>query len=143
MTLSALGRTCLPGTTLNGVPRLSSRSGRAPAGPRRYRGVVNGDALAIVDVLEAGRYEAHAGQVLAGFIEYRWMGGRRVLLHTEVLPGFAGRGVGSTMARHVLDEAVASHARVTVKCPFIRAYIERHQQYASISTALRPVDRSG
>ncbi len=103
---------------------------------------MNDAELAIVDRPEAGRYEAHADAELAGFVDYRWMGSRRVLLHTEVLPGFAGRGVGSALARHVLDEALMSHTRVTVSCPFIRAYIERHPQYASVSTPGRPVNRS-
>lgn len=89
--------------------------------------------LIITDQPAAMRYEAHVGTELAGFVEYRLLSGRRVLIHTEVLPGFAGRGIGAALARHVLDAAVASEVRVTVKCPFIRTYVERHPQYAAIA----------
>lgn len=93
--------------------------------------------LVVTDQPAAARYEAHLGTELAGFVEYRLLGGRRVLIHTEVLPGFAGRGIGAALARHVLDAAVASEVRVTVKCPFIRTYIERHPEYAAIAAPPR------
>lgn len=93
--------------------------------------------LVVMDQPAALRYEARIGAELVGFVEYRLLGGRRVLLHTEVLQGFAGRGIGAAMARHVLEAAMASDVRVTVKCPFIRAYVERHPQYAAIATPAR------
>jgi predicted GNAT family acetyltransferase len=90
--------------------------------------------LRISDHADAQRYEAHLGDALAGFLEYRRAGTRRILIHTEVLPAFGGRGIGAALARHVLDEALAAGARVTVKCPFVRAWLERHPEYASIVT---------
>ncbi|MES2210433.1 MAG: GNAT family N-acetyltransferase [Chloroflexota bacterium] len=93
--------------------------------------------LVVTDQRAAMRYEAHIGTELAGFVEYRWVGRRRVLLHTEVLPAFGGRGIGVAMARHVLEDALASELRVTVKCPFIRVYVERHPEYAAITTPPR------
>lgn len=98
---------------------------------------MDGPSPTIADRPDAGRYEAHVGGELAGFVDYRWMGDRRVLLHTEVLPAFEGRGIGSSLARHILDAAVASDTRVTVKCPFIRTYVERHPEYAGITTQPR------
>lgn len=99
--------------------------------------------LKIADRGDASRFEAHVAGELAGFVEYRWIGDRRVLLHTEVLPAFEGRGVGSSMARHILDAAAASGTRVTVKCPFIRTYVERHPEYARVTTPRRAADGSG
>jgi predicted GNAT family acetyltransferase len=92
------------------------------------------EGLTITDHLEVRRYEANLGGELAGFLEYRLAGTRRILIHTEVLPAFGGRGIGAALARHVLDEALAAHARVTVKCPFIRSWLERHEEYADIVT---------
>lgn len=89
--------------------------------------------VAVTDEPDAVRYEAHVGTELAGFVEYRLVGDRRILLHTEVLPAFGGRGIGAAMARHVLDEARASERRVTVKCPFLRTYVERHPEYRAIT----------
>ena len=90
--------------------------------------------LTVTDHAAARRYEAHLGDELAGFLEYRLAGTRRILIHTEVLPAFGGRGIGASLARHVLDEALAAGARVTPKCPFVRSWLERHPEYASIVT---------
>ncbi|MEO8470125.1 MAG: GNAT family N-acetyltransferase [Chloroflexota bacterium] len=103
----------------------------------RYRWAMDQPEPVITDHSAATRYEAHVGTELAGFVQYRLLGGRRVLIHTEVLPGFAGRGIGAALARHVLDAAIASDLRVTVKCPFIRTYVERHPQYAAIAALPR------
>jgi predicted GNAT family acetyltransferase len=94
--------------------------------------------LTIADHAAENRYEAHLGDELAGFLEYRLAGARRILIHTEVLPSFAGRGIGAALARHVLDEALATGARVTPKCPFVRAWLERHPEYVSIVTPKSP-----
>ena len=96
----------------------------------------------ITDHAEARRYEAHLGGELAGFLEYRLAGRRRILIHTEVLEAFGGRGIGAALARHVLDEAMAAGARVTAKCPFIRSWLERHPEYAAIVTP-EPTRRPG
>jgi hypothetical protein len=85
--------------------------------------------LTIDDVPDRQRYEARLAGVLAGFLEYRQVGTRRILLHTEVDDAFAGRGVGAALARHALEAARSSGTRVTVKCPFIRAWLARHPEY--------------
>lgn len=100
----------------------------------RYRSSVDPQRVTIVDHPDRLRYEARDGAELAGFVDYRRIGGRLVLVHTEVLPAFEGRGVGSALARSILDEARAMGVRVTVKCPFIRTWVERHPEYASTTT---------
>jgi hypothetical protein len=94
--------------------------------------------LTIADRAAENRYEAHLGDELAGFLEYRLAGTRRILIHTEVLPAFGGRGIGAALARHALDEAQAAGTRVTPKCPFVRAWLEHHPEYASIVTPEPP-----
>jgi uncharacterized protein len=91
--------------------------------------------LTIADRPAASRYEAHLGDQLAGFLEYRLGGARRVLLHTEVLGSFEGRGIGTALARHALEAARTSGSRVIVGCPFIRAWLERHPEYADVVVA--------
>jgi hypothetical protein len=87
---------------------------------------VNDELPVISDRVDAARYEARVDGELAGT--------RRFLLHTEVLPAFEGRGIGSALARHILDAARASGARVTVKCPFIRTWLARHPDYMDVVT---------
>ncbi|MBI2762609.1 MAG: N-acetyltransferase [Chloroflexi bacterium] len=94
-------------------------------------------APSVNDEPDALRYEAHMNSELAGFIDYEWRGDRRVLVHTEVLPGFSGEGIGSALARFAFEAALVAGRRVTVRCPFLRTYLERHPEYASISAPPR------
>jgi len=89
-------------------------------------------AVRVVDNPGASRFDAFVGDELAGFAEYRLRPGRIVFTHTEVDDAFEGHGVGSTLARGALDEARARGLGVTPLCPFIRAYIEHHDEYADL-----------
>lgn len=100
--------------------------------------------LTIADRPNVNRYEARLGDELAGFVEYRLVGTRRILLHTEVPPSFGGRGIGAALARHVLEEARATGIRVSVKCPFVAAYLKRHPEYSDVvAPALIPRSHGG
>ena len=91
-----------------------------------YRPDVEGPALEISDCPEAARYEARLGADLAGFIDYRRVSGRLLLVHTEVLPAYEGRGVASALARHVLGEARLGRERVRIMCPYLTTFVERN-----------------
>ncbi|NNU27666.1 GNAT family N-acetyltransferase [Isoptericola sediminis] len=52
--------------------------------------------------------------------------------HTEVPSELEGQGVGSALARGALDTVRARGERIVVKCPFIRAYLERHPEYQDL-----------
>ena len=84
------------------------------------------DDLTVHDAEPANRFEAEISGRLAGFVDYRRVPGRRILIHTEVLPEFEGRGVGSALARHIVDAARRDGERLTVKCPFLTAWFARH-----------------
>jgi predicted GNAT family acetyltransferase len=93
------------------------------------------DSPTITDAAEARRYELTLDGQLAGFMDYRDAGTRRrILLHTEVIPAFEGRGLGGRLARHALEDARAAGRRVTVKCPFVQSWLERHHEYDDIVT---------
>src|SRR5206468_244463 len=89
--------------------------------------------LRIVDNPDQGRYEAVLGDDLAGIVTYRRRPGHVVFLHTEVLPAFEGRGIGSRLAAGVLDDARARGLAVIPRCPFIAAYIRRHPEYGGLA----------
>ena len=93
------------------------------------------DSVEVVvrDAPEQERYEAWAGERLAGYLEYsRRDDDGLVLLHTEVLPEFEGHGIGALLARTVLDEARASGLQVDPQCPFVARWIARHQDYLDL-----------
>jgi uncharacterized protein len=88
--------------------------------------------VVISDNRDRSRYEIRLDGALAGFAEYERDTGRIVFTHTEIDPAFEGQGVGSTLARAVLDEARAAGLAVVPRCPFIRAYIDRHAEYQDL-----------
>ena len=79
------------------------------------------------------RYEAHIDGNLAGFAAYQLTDQLIVFTHTEVDPAFEGRGVGGALARGALDEVAQDDSlRVVPRCPFIKAWIARHPDYAAL-----------
>lgn len=79
------------------------------------------------------RWEAHDRDgTLAGFAAYVSTEDMVVFTHTEVDPTFEGRGVGSALARAALQDAREHRTRVMPLCPFIKAWIHRHPEYADL-----------
>lgn len=78
---------------------------------------------------DARRYELRLGGKMAGYVAYRTNPGRITFTHTVVYPGHEGEGLGSRLARHVLDDAVARGETIVPVCPFISAYLKRHPEY--------------
>lgn len=99
--------------------------------------------LQISDLPEAHRYEARRGGEVVGFVDYRWVGGRRVLIHTEVPVALEGQGIGSALARYVLAFARDHDERVSIKCPYLRTFIERHPEYAPNAEGRIPKREAG
>jgi len=101
------------------------------------------DDLVVVDEPSQQRYVARLGDQVVGFAEYRTVqGGRVILFHTEVDPSVEGRGVGGRLASGVLDDIRARGLRVTIKCPFIAAYVARHPEYSDLPVELEARPRT-
>ena len=69
------------------------------------------------------------------YLTYRRKSDNILLAHTEVPEVFRGRGYGSVLAKHALDEARKDGLGVIVKCPFVTAWLRRHHQYDDIIVA--------
>jgi predicted GNAT family acetyltransferase len=96
------------------------------------RDEILGRVETIADNPAAERYELHQGGRLAAVAEYRTIRGTRVFHHTEVDPEFEGRGMGSRLARHVLDDVRARGFPTRIKCPFLLTWIKRHPEYGDL-----------
>lgn len=87
--------------------------------------------LSAYDVIEneaAKRFEIHIGEHVA-FVDYMKAGSNIIYSHTDVPPALEGNGVGSKLAKHVLDYAVANGYKVQPLCPFIARYVREHEEY--------------
>ncbi|WP_335970989.1 MULTISPECIES: GNAT family N-acetyltransferase [Streptomycetaceae] len=88
--------------------------------------------LTVIDVPAAHRYEARAGDNLAGVASYLRGDSVIAFVHTEVQEGYEGRGVGSALARAALDDARARGLGVLAICPFIDGWIGKHPEYEDL-----------
>ena len=95
-------------------------------------------SIEVHDNAAASRYELLLDGAVVGFSEYRDRDGRRIFVHTIVEPAHGGRGLGNRLARAALDDALAREMPVVARCPFIRAWIERHPDYAERLATLAP-----
>ena len=93
------------------------------------------DDIRVTDAPAASRFEVFVGDELAGFVTYRRSPGRIVFIHTEVFDKWEGHGVGSALARGVLDNARANGLQVVPRCPFIKGYIDHHAEYQDLVRA--------
>jgi predicted GNAT family acetyltransferase len=92
----------------------------------------NGETIEIVDHPDESRFQVRVGGREAGSAYYRLEPGRVAVTHTEIDPEFEGQGVGSAMARTVLDEIRDRQQTVVPLCPFIAGYIKRHPEYTDL-----------
>jgi predicted GNAT family acetyltransferase len=83
------------------------------------------------DNTERNRFELDADGHIA-FSNYKRADGVLTILHTEVPKALEGRGIGSALIRGVLDNARSQGLKVIAVCPFAKAYIERHPEYADL-----------
>jgi uncharacterized protein len=67
-----------------------------------------------------------------GLAPYQRRGEQFVFTHTEVDPDAGGSGIGSTLVRGALDDVRARELRAVPLCPFVRAWIDRHPDYADL-----------
>ncbi len=90
--------------------------------------------LTIKDNPEEHRFEAvdESGR-LAAFSSYRRHDDRIVFTHTETDNAFEGQGVGSRLVREALDAVREEGLHVVAQCPFVKAWIERHPEYADLT----------
>lgn len=78
-----------------------------------------------------GRFEISSDASVA-VLDYALSDGRITFVHTGVPPELEGRGIGTRLARAGLEYARREGLAVVPKCPFIRAYIERHPEYRDL-----------
>ena len=90
--------------------------------------------VSIVHNRKGNQFEATvAGQVAVA--QYMLDRGTIYLTHTEVPADLRGRGIAQALARGAFAHARAEGLRVVALCPFMRQWVERHEEYASLLRA--------
>ncbi|HET6381629.1 MAG TPA: GNAT family N-acetyltransferase [candidate division Zixibacteria bacterium] len=79
------------------------------------------------------RYELTVDGQAAGHLQYRDRGGRRILVHTQVDRAYAGQGLGGKLARAALEDLRRRGMPAVARCPFVRAWVQRHPEYGDIA----------
>lgn len=79
---------------------------------------------------ELRRFEAVTEDgTIAGFAQFIEDSKKVTFTHTEVDDAFGGQGVGSALARGALDSVRASDKSAVPLCPFIKAFIDKNDEY--------------
>jgi uncharacterized protein len=77
------------------------------------------------------RFElAVEGHIAATY--YQIANGVITFVHTEVPPQLAGKGIGSKLIKGALDQVRSDGLKVVAQCPFVKAYIDKHGEYADL-----------
>lgn len=99
---------------------------------------MNTDDISIRQRQDKQRYELEVGGALAAFADYRPGAGHADFVHTEVLPQFEGKGLGSKLARYALDDTRRQSLKVVATCPFIAKFVQGHPEYQDLLVGQNP-----
>jgi len=95
-------------------------------------GTLDDVEIKVTDHPEESRYEAYVDGELAGFAKYRRRPDAVEFVRTEVAEGYAGKGVGTALAKGALDAVQESGEKIIPTCPFIAEYVARHPEYQNM-----------
>jgi uncharacterized protein len=91
------------------------------------------DPIVVENNEQRSRYEVRVQGKMA-VLTYARAGDQIVFLHTLVPEPLEGRGIASQLAHTALEDARAAHLQVVAQCPYVAAYVRRHQEYLDILT---------
>lgn len=87
----------------------------------------------VTDAPTRERFEARdESGAVAGVVTYQLTGNIIAYTHTRVDPEFEGRGVGTLLARAVMDDARDRGRTVVPICPFLSEWLGKHPEYENL-----------
>jgi hypothetical protein len=86
----------------------------------------------ITDNAEEHRFEIRVDGELAGFSEYERRDAVVAFNHTQIDAGFRGRGLAGRLVTAALDATREARLSVRPNCPFVRAFMEEHNEYEDL-----------
>lgn len=81
----------------------------------------------VINNTAAHRFESqHEGQIAVA--EYRLEDNVMTITHTFVPSAWRGQGIGSALARAIIENARAQQLSIVPQCPFIATYFKTHPE---------------
>lgn len=97
--------------------------------------------IAVRRLDDQGRYSATIDGREVANVLFEERDDRVVVLTTNVLPEFRGRGIAIALIADTLDDLRARSLPLTVRCPVVAAFIASNSQYQDLAGAPeRPAD---
>jgi predicted GNAT family acetyltransferase len=94
--------------------------------------------LTVVENVESRRYELLDAGTTVGTLDFRVLGRRRVLGHTEIAADQRGRGLGTELIKVVLDDLIAEGIQVTNYCPAVERFLQARPEYVVVLDPSHP-----
>ena len=88
--------------------------------------------LHIVNNKKTSTFEALLPDGEYATLQYRWLKGSMVLMHTLVPGADRGQGIGDELIKHVLDHARSAQLKIIIYCSFVAKYVKEHPEYADL-----------
>ena len=76
------------------------------------------------------RYELRVDGSVAGLAAFVDREGQRIFHHTEIGQSHRGEGLSTVLIERALADATAAGMRVVPVCPAVKAYLDKHDQFA-------------
>ncbi|WP_445256308.1 GNAT family N-acetyltransferase [Nocardioides aurantiacus] len=80
------------------------------------------------------RWEIRVNDRLVGFAAYQRTPDEIVFTHTEIDDGHEGEGLGGALVRAALDDVRAEGLKALPICPFVQAFLDRHEDYRDLDS---------
>jgi predicted GNAT family acetyltransferase len=88
--------------------------------------------LQVVNNKKLFRFEIALDNGEFAVLQYRWLKGNMVLLHTMVPKSMQGKGIAAYLVKYVLDYMREQHFKAIVYCPYVQAYLKKHPEYNDV-----------
>ena len=91
----------------------------------------------VVNNKDKRRFEVNLGTDIA-YMEYRFQGGTKVLMHTYVPEKYRGKGNAAKLIQQVLDDQRKAKKQVMINCAAVSRFIREHPEYNDVVVRFRP-----
>ena len=88
--------------------------------------------MTVVNNKEQFRYEIALESGEYAYLEYRWLKGNMVLMHTFVPKEERGKGYAGALVKGVFEDLRQKGIKAVIYCPYVTAYLKTHQGYIDV-----------